>query len=362
MVDDAFDHLGPTPRLCLETVFHSPWLVQYKEDRSTTLEEMTLETLRTLVDNVKNLNMDKASHKLFLIKRAPGAEETEHWPKFLLQPITKDIQSRMGIRMRNLDFRLQVQMFLSYSRVPRLKGMAGPMFEGLGHRQFQRHISIYYSPMVRLTNKNSNAKNQPQYHSSHIPLNKDLETKRKVALECTLDVQPSDVREYDDKDLPNLHPEEGVYYIPKKENEVALDSFIRSSGRIHMFQFTVSNSHDVNPGLVSRFSKFPPLNEWHFIFVIPDYVEVFKSPYPSTPELQALKHFSCQVTMDEDQGVKAVPRESSEGQTLPVSEGGEEPSRKMPPVQPESSKGKTPLVSEGSEEPSPKKKKKESRR
>ena len=135
------------------------------------------------------------------------------------------------------------------------------MFEGFGHARFQRHISIHYSQMVRLT-KNTKAKNVPQYDSSHIPLlNEKLEPIRQDAPEFTLDVCPSDVREYDDKDLPNFDPEGGVYYIPKNENGVALDSFIRSSGRIRMFQFTVSTSHDVNPGLVSRYStctKFPP--------------------------------------------------------------------------------------------------------
>ena len=73
------------------------------------------------------------------------------------------------------------------------------------------------------------AKNEPQYHSSHIPLLNE-----------------------------KFDPEEGVYYIPKKENEVALNSFIRSTGRIHMFhmyQFTVSISHDVNPTPPVRSSR-----------------------------------------------------------------------------------------------------------
>ena len=94
---------------------------------------MTLETLRTSIGNVKNLNMDKVSHNFFLITRTPGAEETEHWSKFLLQPITDDMQSRMAVRMRNLDIRQQVKMFQSFSRVPGLKGMCGLMFEGFGY-------------------------------------------------------------------------------------------------------------------------------------------------------------------------------------------------------------------------------------
>ena len=283
---------------------------------------MTLERLRTVIIKVKNLNMDGAAHKVCLIKRAPDAEKTGDWSDCWLQPITDDMQSQLAIRMRNLDICQHVEMFLSFSRVPSLKGMAGPLFEGLGHAQFQRHISIYYSQMVRLTDENSNAKNQPQYHSSHIPLpNQELEAKRHDALEFNLDVRPFDVREYDDKDLPNFDPEEGVYYIPAKENEVALDTFICSNGRMHMFQFTVSDTHDINPRLVSRSltcTKFPPLNEWHFIFVIPNYVDIFKSPYPSTPELQELKLFSCQITMDEDQEMQALPPESSKGKNTAI--------------------------------------------
>ncbi len=149
---------------------------------------------------------------------------------------------------------------------------------------------------------------------------------------ATLDVCPSHTCEYTDKDLPELDPEEDVYYVPTSENVVALDSFILHGGRLYMFQFTCSDAHDIKAGLVSRFAgctKFPPLDKWRFIFVIPHDIKAFKCPYQRTPELQDLELFSAQVTMDDDQEGQVAPSESSKRKSpLSIKEGKEEPPTK----------------------------------
>ncbi len=293
--------------------------------------EMTVQSLEEILRNVGDLTMDHLSHKICLIKR-PEKNVIGH--QYCIQPITDYVQSKLALRLRVLDSHQQIALYRSYVRIPRLKGMSGYIFEGFCHRRFQNNIHIQYVQMVRLDRKTW--KRQPRWNSSHVRLqDSELDAHRQNARRnsVTLDVHPVGTQEYGD-DLPTLEPKEDVYYVPKIENEIALDSFILHSNQLHVFQFTCSDAHDIKDGLVSRLAgctKFPPFDEWHFIFVIPKTDEVFKCPYQQNLELQKLKLFSAQVSMDDDQE-KLVP-------------------------QPESSKTKTPLSIGEEEEPPPKKSK-----
>jgi hypothetical protein len=59
IIDQAFDELGPTPRLCLETAFDPEKLASYKSDIEKSLNELTMESLEQLLDHSANLTMDE---------------------------------------------------------------------------------------------------------------------------------------------------------------------------------------------------------------------------------------------------------------------------------------------------------------
>jgi hypothetical protein len=64
-----YDQFGPTPRICFEYVQNPALLVTHKELQSKALSNLSVETLRDMVQNTGILSIDSKSHTLFLVKR-----------------------------------------------------------------------------------------------------------------------------------------------------------------------------------------------------------------------------------------------------------------------------------------------------
>ena len=141
-----------------------------------------------------------------------------------------------------------------------------------------------------------------QWHSSHVKLPDKLEQLRMVALTqpAHLKVRPSDTCEYDPKQPLCILSD--VYYLPKSDTQVSLDSFILHDNFLYIFQFTGDKQHGINEGLLSFFEKcqrVPAHAYWHFIFVIPHDVDILKCPASPNKEILELKIFSSIVPMAE---------------------------------------------------------------
>src|SRR5260370_17101913 len=120
----------------------------YKEDLHGVAELMTLQSLKELLDKVRDWNMDDVSRKVCLIKRP---KKDIVGPEFCVQPITDNIQSKLAICMRDLDSCQQITSYRYYARDPRLKWMTGPiLFEGFCHRRFQEKVFTPYIPILSL--------------------------------------------------------------------------------------------------------------------------------------------------------------------------------------------------------------------
>ena len=330
IINDTFDRFGPIPSICLETASSPYTLSVYETEVNGALNRVTvsLQSLLELMTNVNDLTMDAVSHKLCLVKRE---EINNIASKFLISPITKYIQSRLANCIRIYNIHQQVELFRLFFSYPSSRALAGTMFENICHMRFQKHISIWFVSMVRLDKKRN-----LKWHSSHCAIEppvlqaNELEKQRQVAFRGwgTLDVCPS-IFEYDHLAFAL---EQGVYYIPKKPNEVAFDSFIFHDSYLYIFQFTVSKEHGINDKLISRFEEctnVPPHDKWRFIFVIPDDVKALECPYPKSDGLQRLKPLSSQISLEDfaysvsrdlsqvsvtnfaDHVARAPPRESS---------------------------------------------------
>ena len=84
-----------------------------------------------------------------------------------------------------------------------------------------------------------------------------------------LDMKPTSILELG---LGPVPIEEGVYYFPKKTNQVAISSFIVSGGYVYFFQFTIGEEQEIKPGLKAFLKTFPGIPaevNWCFVFVIP---------------------------------------------------------------------------------------------
>ena len=295
-INDKYDRLGPTPRLCLG--YDDFELADYEDQVSKVLQTVTLRNLEELAEGPQNLRMNTLSHKISLVRRE---DITNLRSTVLVTPITDHIRSRLALAMRNKNIRKQVEMFRLFNSMPSSKALSGVLFESICHWQFQRRIHIDYVPMVRL--EDSNRRGNPQWHSSHHAIAGGLERQRQDALDSldTLDVSPSGCTEYDGSTPFSL--QENIYYIPMISNEVAFDSFICHDGHLFIFQFTVSKNHDIKKGFISRISQLiglehvPPRENWRFIFIVPGDGKTLKCPY--SPEFQGLEPYSSELVMKE---------------------------------------------------------------
>lgn len=98
VIDDTYDQFGPTPRLCLEMASDPHKLESYKAAVHRALKWATLQNPLGLILELKCLNMDDNSEKLFLIRRENKGEVKS---MNCVAPITDYIRFRLAITMWN---------------------------------------------------------------------------------------------------------------------------------------------------------------------------------------------------------------------------------------------------------------------
>jgi hypothetical protein len=292
-LNDIFERLSPTPRLCIDFQLDSEELAEYEEGIAKAISEVTSAQLEKLFKDARSLSMDAVSHTICLISR--GMRENMH-SRAVVAPITPSIQSRLANRFRNLQRDEQVRLYEYFARVPESRGAAGIFFEAIAQRDLQERIVLRLIPMVKL-DKVGKGK-LPQWYSSHAFLNNlTLEQSRQKALQqdISIDTEPSRTDEFPDNGP--LFIASNVFYVPEATNHEALDSFILLDGRLIIFQFTVGKTHGIKPGLLRFFEKCkgaPPMSKWRFVFIIEPNLTLI-SPQPWRLDLRKLHPYSAVV-------------------------------------------------------------------
>jgi hypothetical protein len=293
LIDDVYDRLGPTPRICIDKV-DSEVVPYYEQEIRHALRDQSIEALRSLTTSAEGLTLDSSSHKLALLRRMNNDDLSTS--NIHITPITDHIGSRLALQLRNADIEEQLGLYKTYATTPSFRGMTGTLFEGFCHGLFQIRICVKLHEMIRLGG--GTPKRQPQWHTVYnVVDNEELEKKRQDALHrpILIDTRPSSTSEYHDHTLRGLQILENVYYI-------GLDSFLLINGYLYIFQMSGAKRHGINGGLLpllDQCANIPPHDHWCFIFVIPDDVELLKTPYPQSSEERKLKLFSVRMTMEE---------------------------------------------------------------
>lgn len=298
-VNEVFDLLGPTPRLCIDYLLNPDRLREYQDDLQKTILETTTSQLKSLFKDAAGLKMDAISHKLCLLARR--TQEDVH-SEAVVAPITHAVQSRLANQYRKVERAEKINLYTMFSRARDSRIVAGIFFEAIAQDRFQEgNMELELVPMVRLEASKRKRSNdgkkapQPQWYSSHILLHdKSLEVSRKHALKQQLMVKinPSAIEEYSDDVLASIKPD--VFYVPESTNRKALDSFTWIDGILYIFQFTIAPNHRINRGPVDFAEKhgFPPMDDWRFVFVIPPNLTLI-SPRPPKPFPQELHPYSA---------------------------------------------------------------------
>jgi hypothetical protein len=229
-INDIFDRLGPTPRLCIDFLSQEK-LDAYEKSVQKAISSATASQLEQLFKDSTSLTTDAVSHKICLVSRENRDDVRS---PAVVAPITPSIQSRLANQFRNLERGEKIRLYKYFSRVPDSKATAGIFFEAIVQHHFQEDIDLELIPMVRLGKARKGK--MPQWHSGHVFLsNTALEASRRQALQHGLKIntKPTRTEEFTDNGPPRMEP--NVFYVPQASNHAALDSFILLDGLLLIF-------------------------------------------------------------------------------------------------------------------------------
>ncbi|KIM91796.1 hypothetical protein PILCRDRAFT_58282 [Piloderma croceum F 1598] len=293
-INEIFDHLGPTLRLCFG---NTRSLIDYRRKLDEALGRLTLGGLEDMSFLHESQALDAVSCKIYMLKCSNVDVDSVEVD---MTTITPFIASKVAAQMWALECYELVCLFNHWIRLPSTRGMAGDVFEPYCHITFSTRIEFEFVPMVHI----GGAK-EPQWHLSHTkfpesPESKALEALRVEASSKTisLSIDPSRVVDYGTDEVTNgIQVEADVYYIPLKANQVGIDSFILHNDTLYLLQMTTSAAHDIKEKLVPFLLSLkgtPSRSRWHFIFVKPS-LHILACPVPKCTVLQDLVLYSAEV-------------------------------------------------------------------
>jgi hypothetical protein len=292
-INEAFDGLGRTPRICIEFASTPHKLDDYKEDVNAAILNITSDELRKLITDSTSLRMDSVSHMICLISRRNL--DNVH-SRAVVAPLTPTIQSRLANQFRNLERDEQLRFYTLLSKVPDSRATAGVFYEALGQRHMQNKIVLTIVPMVKL-DQTPGSKKMPQWYSSHVLLgDQRLEVLRQQALQRAIEVNAVPLRTEEFMSNGPSNIERGVFYLPEATNHKSVDAFIWLGDFLYLFQFTIGETHyGVKAGTLPFFERYqdiPQRSHWRLVFIIPPN-SMLASPQPWFLDLRDIALFSA---------------------------------------------------------------------
>lgn len=293
-VIERFNEAGPSARLCLE--FSSTDLKRFYGSRTDIIDTMTVTKFERLLQNVKGLSMDHVSHKIAAILR----ENPDEMETYVVHPVSEYVYYQLRNRIYEWDAPETIRLLKRFSRAPDARSMTGVLFEVHYHLDFAREIILDGKPMFRTDDPRSRWHGNFGDFSSNPKLLKAYEL-HKMDAGISLNIKPKTKIVYDDKVKKKIAIKKDVYYIPKKHNQCALDSFIVDGGNLYFFQFTGGAEHLIKSGfekeLKETFSGLPPSKNWYFFFVVPQELSKISCPHYENGFLDDHTPYTAKITV-----------------------------------------------------------------
>ena len=130
-INDIFDRLGLTPRLCIKFARDPERLATYEYDPGLAVSNIQANNLKKLFADAQSLTLNAISHELCLISRQDQKNLHSH-PVVAL--ITDSIKSRLAIQFRHMEQNEGIRLYHYFSRVPESRALAGVFFEVMAQR------------------------------------------------------------------------------------------------------------------------------------------------------------------------------------------------------------------------------------
>ena len=164
-INDAYDHFGLVPWLCIDIFSQTDQFLQYQADVHKVISNITLEQLAQLFWDASSLHSDDISHMICLISRKDRNNVTS---EPIASPITSSIQTRLAGQIRKSEWQDQIHLYKQFEKVPDLRGLAGILFEAAAQNSLGDGMQLNLIPMVHKSDHQLGG--QPQWHSSHLPI------------------------------------------------------------------------------------------------------------------------------------------------------------------------------------------------
>ncbi|KAL5527001.1 hypothetical protein ACEPAF_8730 [Sanghuangporus sanghuang] len=286
-VSRRFEHFGPTARICIANGSEAMKrhenecqdAIKDIQDMATVIEA-TVRDARDLTMAVKPALTSPAtlSHKICLVRRRElDRISLEHDMSIM----SDFIANLCAVQLQQLEDDQVLKVWRLFSKHGEGKGMIGAIFEAYVHANFRKWISIdakqmFSSTADRLHKSRASYMEHPRLQSSLDRPQPSLEGFR-------INFSPSSTVIYmDAKNGLSIMP--NIYYQPKKDQQVGIDSLFIRDGYLYLLQITGGNTHMIKPELKAFLEKLdglPAKEKWRFVFVIPANTVTFSCPMPS---------------------------------------------------------------------------------
>ena len=167
-----------------------------------------------------------------------------------------------------------------FSKHGEAKAVTGAIFDAFVHANFRKWVSIDAEEMFTFSRGELHA---PCLSYVGHPKLLSSQTRSRSCLErFKIAFKPSGTVIYLDPKKLSLKPE--VYYQPKKDQQVGIDSLFIYKGYLYLLQMMGGLKHGIKPELGEFLTKIPGLpakDKWRFIFIIPRETEVFNCAAPN---------------------------------------------------------------------------------
>jgi hypothetical protein len=221
-INEMYDRFGPTPRICFDALMTEGWLVTYEDDVQKALASLTLTQLRAIASGINVLEMDEASHKIFLLRRRVDKVLESR----SLVPITASVDWELRKRLQELREDEQLELYRLYSSVPTSRIFAGMVFEAMAQSKLQRGPVLELIPMETAGSTSSGQGGKaPRWHSKHKPKLDPSSSSQSTILSMAFAM--TEVVEYQGSNLDKN--------VPEARNQVAFDSFMIKDGYLCIF-------------------------------------------------------------------------------------------------------------------------------
>jgi len=288
-----YENLGPTARLCF--YYSDDELADFRRSRDSEINKTsdlssTRSLFQQLLEQGDQLSMDSLSHKICLIRRS--VQRDVHNPNFTVSPISESVANMLISRLENLSESDLLGMWRQFSVFGDARGMTGLVFEAYVHQRFRREISFEASPMVR------GPRSKSSWHASFslkIPVSA---TSSAQSIPKTTICDHETVVYY--QGPVKLKVKTGTYYVPRSRQQVALDSFVVHGGILYIFQCTGGRKHPIRDGMVPFLNScegIPSVDQWRFVFVVPDDLDSFSCPASDNELIHGLNPYTARIPM-----------------------------------------------------------------